>query len=191
MQAHREAAARRRRGVTRRRSTQGEWSRPSCSARSNRAWWCASCAVRTMRRRLARANGPSRPRRSTDQAGPTSPSALAGAARGTMSSQSRVAAEVVDPREQLRRRAGRVERGDDVHAPSRSRAFGLAVELVDDLEQRVRVDGRCRRRGGSRSAGAARRRGRCRCRPRSRSRCARLDERARRPGPRRTALRWA
>src|SRR5947207_525464 len=63
----------------------GECDRPSRSCRSNTTEWGMSRCVRTIRSRFDRANGPSRPRRSTVHAGAASvPSA--GTARGTMSS---------------------------------------------------------------------------------------------------------
>ena len=95
-------------------STQGEWRRPSCSTRSNRTR-PGSWAVRTMRSRLDRANGPSRPRRSTDHAGP----GVVGVRRGRVGPRHDVEplgvpAEVVHPGEQLvgrcRARRGRRSR---------------------------------------------------------------------------------
>ena len=70
-------------------STHALWARSSSSWRSKRTRCGRSHAVRTIRSRLDRRSGPTWPRRSTDQAGPSSPSAASvGSARGTMSSQS-------------------------------------------------------------------------------------------------------
>ena len=70
-------------------SVQGERLRSPGSRRSNTTCSGTSWRTRTMRRRLDRANGPIRPRSSTDQAGPSSPGrASVGMAATTMSSQS-------------------------------------------------------------------------------------------------------
>ena len=58
-----------------------------------------------------------------------------------MSSHVGVAPEVVDPGEQRRRGARGLQRGDHVHGYRLLAGLGLQAELVDHLEQRVRVHG--------------------------------------------------